>query len=49
MIPLLTSLDLLRCMGLLMPTSMWTRLSGFGILGLEHAERSYVNFVLIDL
>lgn len=27
-----------------MPTSMWTRLSGFGILDLEHAERSYVNW-----
>lgn len=49
MIPLLTCLDLLRCMGRLMPTSMWTRLNGFGILGLEHAERSYVNFDLIDL
>lgn len=35
MISLLTCLDLLRCMGLLMPTSIWTRLSGFGILTLS--------------
>lgn len=46
MFPLLTCLDLLRCMGLLKPTSIWTRLSRFGILELEHAECSYVNCVL---
>lgn len=32
-----------------MPTSMWTRLSEFGILDFEYAERSYVNCVLIFL
>lgn len=49
MFPVLTCLDLLRCMGLVMPTSKWTRLSRFGILDTEHAERSYASCVLIDL